>query len=108
MKLQALICLLGFGLYLGVAARPSFAQDPPGATSADKKAEFEAILKKLNLTPRQKLAVAKIVRNAKASGQERAVTAEQIAQELTPEQKQILKAELKAEIEARKSAPGAP
>ncbi len=108
MKIRALICLLGLGLCLAVSNRPALAQDNPAATSADKKAEFEEIFKKLSLTPRQKFALAKIVRNAKASGQDRLVTAEQIAKELTPDQKQILMAELKAEAAAKKAAPDAP
>lgn len=104
MKIRAFICLLGLGLCFATLDRPAYAQPASPTVSADKKAEFEEIFKKLNLTPRQKLAVAKIVRNAKASGQERAVTAEQIAQELTPDQKKILMDELKAEAAAKKAA----
>ena len=105
MKTRAFICLLGVGLCFAVLDRPVYAEPASPTVSADKKAEFEEIFKKLNLTPRQKLAVAKIVRNAKASGQERAVTAQQIAKELTPDQKKILMEELKAEAATKKAAP---
>lgn len=106
MKMRAMIFLLGIGFCFATLDRPAQAQPASPTVSADKRAEFEEIFKKLNLTPRQKLAVAKIVRNAKASGQERAVTAEQIAKELTPDQKKILVSELKAEASARN--PGNP
>lgn len=106
MKPLTLICLLGFGLFFAAVDRPAQAQPASPTVSADKKAAFEEIFKKLNLTPRQKVAIAKIVRNAKASGQERAATAEQIAQELTPDQKKILYQELKAEAAAK--TPGTP
>jgi len=94
MKKIVLSVLLAGSLVGGLLATPVYAQQP--APTDAKKAEMEEIVKKLNLSPRQKIQVGRILRDAKASGQDKMTTAEQIGPLLTDAQKQILKAELKA------------
>jgi len=88
MKKNVLSLLLGCILCGGAVVTPVWAQSP--SPNAAKAAELEDIIQKLNLTPRQKIGVARIMRDAKASGQDKAVTAEQIGGLLNPDQKKIL------------------
>ena len=88
MKKNVLCLLLGGILCAGAA---TWAHSPSASPSPQvNRAELEDIVQQLGLTPRQKIAVARILRDAKASGQDKAVTAEQIGAQLNPDQKKIL------------------
>ena len=81
------------------------AQTNTTAPAAGDHAQLEAAIQKLGLSPRQKIQIAKIVREAKANGQDKLVTAEQVSAVLTPDQKAQLTNELKA---AKTAAPATP
>ena len=76
---------------LGSGARlPCYAQTPnPAATAAPAvdHAQLEAALKQLGLKPRQKIEIGRLMKEAKAKGQDRKVTMQQLGAVLTPEQK---------------------
>ena len=72
----------------------SFTQVPAlaqaGAGASESHARMEAAFKQLDLKPRQKIEIGKILRNARATGQDKSITLQQIATVLTPEQKNKL------------------
>ena len=107
MMKNVLSVLLGCFLCGGAVMVPVWAQTPPPSPSpspdAARAAELQDILPKLNLTPRQKISVMRIMRDAKASGQDKAVTAEQIGALLTPDQKKILMDEMMAKAAEKKA-----
>ena len=102
MKKNVLSLLLGCILCGGAVLAPASAQPPPSPDAA-KRAELEDIVQKLGLTPRQKIGVAKILREAKANGQDKATTAEQIGGLLNPDQKKILLDEMMEKAAEKKA-----
>jgi len=74
---------------------PAGAPVAPAANAADHD-KLEAALKQLNLTMRQKIQIGKIVKAAKANGQDKKVTMKQISGVLSPDQMAKLKQMLDA------------
>lgn len=90
MKKIALTLTLAATLIGSAAMLPCLAQTPTTAATAAPAADhaqLEAAIQQLGLKPRQKIGIGKILKEAKANGQERKVTMEQIGAVLTPEQK---------------------
>jgi Spy/CpxP family protein refolding chaperone len=91
----ALAAVLGAPAALAqTPAPPPNGPPPAGAPAANSKVDhqkIEAALKQLNLTPRQKIQMARIMKTAKENNQDKKVTMKQIAQVLTPDQQAKLK-----------------
>jgi hypothetical protein len=105
MKSFALRCALLtlLGLAPGLLA-PVYAQTPtpaPPAAGQNSHAQLEASLQQLNLRPRQKIEILKVVKAAKDSGQDKAVTLEQVMGILEPAQKEQLLGIMKANAAAK-------
>jgi len=66
------------------------AQPSPAPEPAADRGRIEEALKELDLKPRQRLSIGKILRDAKASGQDRQLTRQQIREVLTAEQQEQL------------------
>ncbi len=89
--LLTLSLLLGSGL----ATFPGYAQPPINEPAGDH-ARLRAALQEIGLSPRQKVSIARVLKEGKASGLDRRTMLEQVGAVLTPGQKAQLAEKLKA------------
>jgi Spy/CpxP family protein refolding chaperone len=87
--------VLGVWLSAGAGILPALAQTN---TTAPERSRFEEALQGLDLSPRQRGQIGKIVRDARANGQDRKQTVEQVRAVLTPDQREQLSQQMRQQV----------